>query len=311
MDHMMPGMDGIEAVRRIREIGTEYAKSVPVIALTANAIIENEAMFLQNGFQAFLSKPIDMLRMDAVMRQWVRDKEREKELAGKHESLTLSGTELSGRRPLGPQGAVLAEKWRIEGLDLKEGLERFGGDEESLLDVLRSYARHMPALLDQVRAPTEEGLPDYTVVVHGIKSSSYGICAHAVGKRAEVLERAAKAGDLERVRAETAAFVASAEKLAADISAMLDSLEGPGAERRGPAKPTKPAKNAPDEETLGKLRDACAAYEMDGVDEAMAELESFEYTQGRDLVEWLRERVDAMDFRQIQERLQGRRPWTH
>jgi CheY-like chemotaxis protein len=79
MDHMMPGMDGVEATRIIREeIGTEYARTVPIIALTANAIVGSEDMFLQNGFQAFLSKPIDIMRMDIIINHWVRDKKMEK-----------------------------------------------------------------------------------------------------------------------------------------------------------------------------------------------------------------------------------------
>ncbi|GHV33007.1 hypothetical protein FACS18949_05830 [Clostridia bacterium] len=72
MDHMMPGMDGVEAVRLIREIGTDYAKNVPIIALTANAIAGSEDMFLKNGFQAFIPKPIDVARMDEVISRWVR-----------------------------------------------------------------------------------------------------------------------------------------------------------------------------------------------------------------------------------------------
>lgn len=73
MDHMMPDMDGLEAVRIIREeIGTAYAAAVPIIALTANALVGNEEMFLENGFQAFLPKPIDGLRLDAVLKTWVR-----------------------------------------------------------------------------------------------------------------------------------------------------------------------------------------------------------------------------------------------
>ncbi|MCL1914189.1 MAG: transporter substrate-binding domain-containing protein [Eubacteriaceae bacterium] len=71
MDHMMPGMDGIEAVRRIRELGTEKALSVPIIALTANAIAGNEQMFLSKGFQAFMSKPIDLLQLEAILNEWV------------------------------------------------------------------------------------------------------------------------------------------------------------------------------------------------------------------------------------------------
>jgi len=69
MDQMMPGMDGIEAMQHIRELSTEYAKKIPIIALTANAVVGSEEMFLSKGFQAFLSKPIDIARLDAVLRQ--------------------------------------------------------------------------------------------------------------------------------------------------------------------------------------------------------------------------------------------------
>jgi CheY-like chemotaxis protein len=73
MDHMMPGMDGIEAVRIIRnEIGTGYARTVPIVALTANAIISNEKMFLEYGFQALLPKPIELKKLDAVLSKWVK-----------------------------------------------------------------------------------------------------------------------------------------------------------------------------------------------------------------------------------------------
>jgi signal transduction histidine kinase/CheY-like chemotaxis protein/PAS domain-containing protein len=81
MDHMMPGMDGIEATRIIREeIGTDYAENIPIIALTANAIIGNEKMFLSKGFQAFISKPIDKARLDVVLRRWVRNEAKEKKM---------------------------------------------------------------------------------------------------------------------------------------------------------------------------------------------------------------------------------------
>jgi len=77
MDHMMPEMDGIEATKRIRAIGTKYAQNIPIIALTANAIAGNEQMFLENGFQAFLPKPINIMSLDLTVRRWVRDKSRE------------------------------------------------------------------------------------------------------------------------------------------------------------------------------------------------------------------------------------------
>jgi CheY-like chemotaxis protein len=71
MDHMMPGMDGIEATDGIRRLGTEYAQKLPVIALTANAVHGAKEMFLQHGFRAFISKPIDIMELDSVVRKWV------------------------------------------------------------------------------------------------------------------------------------------------------------------------------------------------------------------------------------------------
>jgi PAS domain S-box-containing protein len=77
MDHMMPGMDGVEATKLIRALGTEYAQNLPVIALTANAISGIEQMFLDNGFNAFLAKPFNVMSLDSVVQRWVRDKSKE------------------------------------------------------------------------------------------------------------------------------------------------------------------------------------------------------------------------------------------
>jgi PAS domain S-box-containing protein len=62
MDHMMPEMDGIEAVQIIRKMG-DGKETLPVIALTANAVSEAKEMFLTSGFNGFLSKPIDAPEM--------------------------------------------------------------------------------------------------------------------------------------------------------------------------------------------------------------------------------------------------------
>ena len=77
MDHMMPGMDGIKTAIAIRDLDSEYAKKIPIIALTANAIQGTDELFYANGFQAFLSKPIDIMQLDSAVQKWVRDKTRE------------------------------------------------------------------------------------------------------------------------------------------------------------------------------------------------------------------------------------------
>ncbi|MDR2663391.1 MAG: response regulator, partial [Treponema sp.] len=71
MDHMMPGMDGLEAVADIRKC--ENGSTVPIIAVTANAISGMREMFLENGFSDYLSKPIDMAKLDKLVAAWIRE----------------------------------------------------------------------------------------------------------------------------------------------------------------------------------------------------------------------------------------------
>ncbi|MDR3200873.1 MAG: response regulator, partial [Spirochaetales bacterium] len=71
MDHMMPDMDGVEAAGLIRAINTEYARSLPIIALTANAIVGMREMFLEKGFNDYLSKPISRSKLDEILIKWI------------------------------------------------------------------------------------------------------------------------------------------------------------------------------------------------------------------------------------------------
>jgi len=70
MDHMMPNLDGMETTRRIREMG--YTGTV--VALTANTLVGSEEMFLQNGFDAFISKPIDIRLLNDILNRFIRDR---------------------------------------------------------------------------------------------------------------------------------------------------------------------------------------------------------------------------------------------
>ncbi len=213
MDHMMPVMDGVEATRIIRETGTEYAETVPIIALTANAVVGSEEMFLNSGFQAFISKPIDIMRLDAILRQWVRDKELEKELSDE----SAEGVYY----PSGPSAGRVSN-FTIPGLDTEKALGRFGGDEAVFIDVLRSYAEGTRTLLSDLGDYLAAGkLSDYAIAVHGIKGASYGICAQRVGKLAESLESAAKAGHGDYIKTRHAGFMSTVKTLLANIEKAL------------------------------------------------------------------------------------------
>jgi signal transduction histidine kinase/FixJ family two-component response regulator len=260
MDHMMPEMDGIEATRIIRrELDTDYAKELPIIALTANAVVGNEKMFLENGFQGFISKPIDIAKLETVLRRFVRDR---------------------GRDEAAQNGAAL---------DYDKALERFAGDEKVLSGVLRTYVGNTSGGLKKLDLFLNDGkLRDYAITVHGLKGASYGICAYDAARAAERLEREAEAGDIEAVKAGHPAFKSMTDALLTEINTLLKKIDA-----------GKPEAYRPDPKLLEELRRACGRYDMDGVDAAMGKLEAFRYTRGGELIARLRELADDMDFEGI------------
>ena len=287
MDHMMPVMDGIEATRQIRKLDSDYAKNVPIIALTANAIVGNEEMFLKNGFQDFISKPIEIARLDIAVCKWIRDKELEKQYGLFYDSEDSTGAEQSGKN------------WRalikgVSGLNIEKGIKRFDGDKNAYLEVLRSYVKNTPPLIMELKKVKKEKLLEYETVVHGIKGSSRSIFAEEIGDMAEALENAAFTGDFDFIIENNSNLAEKTNELISGMNKMLEEFD---------ADNLKEMKEKPDKETLMKLRQACENYDMDGVDEALEELEAFSYESDSELVSWLRENTEQMNFDEIIERL--------
>ena len=115
-----------------------------------------------------------------------------------------------------------------------------------------------------------------------------------IGARAEALELAAKAGNWPLVEAKNNDFIEAVQTLLDSLSALLREISA--------ANPN-PQKAEPAADMLAALRQACQSFDIDEVDRAMKELESYEYESRGDLVEWLRANVNAMGFKQIAERL--------
>jgi len=289
MDYMMPVMDGIEATRQIRKLGSDYAKNIPIIALTANAIVGNEEMFLKNGFQDFISKPIDIARMDVIIRQWVRDKEQEKKYGSFYEAGYDSAAEESNIN-------WNALRKGVPELKVDKGIQRFNGDKGAYLGVLRSYVINTPPLIKSLRGVNKEKLMDYETIVHGIKGSSRSIFAEEVGNIAEALENAAFTGDYDYIIENNENLAEKTKNLISSIEKMLEEFDMDNLKQRA---------EKPDKETLKKLRQACTDYKMNDVDEALDKLESFSYDSEGELVRWLRENAEQMNFEEIVERLSG------
>ena len=201
MDHMMPEMDGIEATHRIRETGYD----LPIVALTANALSGMREMFLAEGFNDFISKPIEMQKLCEAVERWIPTEKRVK----------IKG-----------QVAAVAEEsnMSIAGVNVRRGIFMAGGSEERYLAILRLFCREAGERLPVLEnVPDAGGLTLFATHAHALKSAAANIGANPVSELAAVLERAGKSGDTETIAGHLDEFRYELTKLLADISAALPS----------------------------------------------------------------------------------------
>jgi CheY-like chemotaxis protein/HPt (histidine-containing phosphotransfer) domain-containing protein len=213
MDHKMPEMDGIEATRHIRAMGEgdAYYKSLPIIALTANAVYGTKEMFLENGFNDFLSKPIDTVGLNALLEKWL-PREKRKNPAEELEKPFVSRA----------AGGIA-----IEGVDVVKGISLSGGNLESYLELLAVFQEDGFDKIGEIKTCLETGdLPLFVTHVHGLKSAAAGIGADKLSETAFALEMAGKRKDLSFIEALSPKLLADLESLLAGIGGELSAYRG-------------------------------------------------------------------------------------
>jgi PAS domain S-box-containing protein len=298
MDHMMPGMDGIEAGRIIRnEIGSGYARTVPMIVLTANAIAGNREMFLESGFNDFISKPIDIKRLDLALNQWIRDRQNE-------ETLKDAENQARERAAQAGHGAVSPEemnRWLLDhpvkGIDFSAALSIYGSA-APYIAILRSFVNHTPALLAEMSVYLETSLPDYTIKAHGLKGSCNTICAAGTAALAKDMETAAKEGNLTFIRPRHSALKTEALALTDRIKTLIAEWDA------YQPREVRTQKAGPDREVLARLSASTAEFNSNKTEKILEELEQYQYEQGEDLVQWLREQAESFDYDAMHRRLE-------
>ncbi|MDR0638619.1 MAG: hypothetical protein LBG27_06940 [Spirochaetaceae bacterium] len=184
----------------------------------------------------------------------------------------------------------------IEGIDYGAALSQFGS-EENLAAILKTFVVKIPAMLDTLKKPDTETLPAYMIQVHGIKGSLYGICAKKVGDSAAALEDLSKEGDLAAIKEKTQAFIVQCETLLAGINGWLKANAAVSETGEKELRP------APDTGLLKKIGSAAGRFKTNEIERLVKELNKFQYESGGDLVEWLVEQSENLEYGAIAERL--------
>ncbi|MCM1118199.1 MAG: PocR ligand-binding domain-containing protein [bacterium] len=186
MDHMMPELDGIETTRIIRRFHEDY-NNVPIIALTANVMEEMQSMFLVEGMNDFVAKPIETRLLVDKIKQWLPP-EKVQPIEGREKS--------KGRK----RGQEETKRVVIPHLDMEQALQLLG-NEELYWQVLREYARMIPKKARMLEQHFKaEDWKDYTIEAHALKSSSKQIGAMELSELAAQMEQAGNLMDIEYIR---------------------------------------------------------------------------------------------------------------
>ena len=225
MDHLMPDMDGIVTFHALREMDQEWTHTVPVIALTANAISGARQMYLDEGFIDYLSKPISPTYLESKLIQYLpEDKVRiiEKE---RDEKATVNNLLQKKNMSLGLD--ELSVMPQISEVDIISGL-KYCGDLATYYKALSGFVEKIPDCLDRFKLYQDlRDVEEFTILVHSIKSTSRIIGANQLSRLAELLENAGKSKDEDLISENTPLFISGLsaiyEKL---ISALQAFREG-------------------------------------------------------------------------------------
>jgi signal transduction histidine kinase/CheY-like chemotaxis protein/HPt (histidine-containing phosphotransfer) domain-containing protein len=290
MDHMMPGMDGIETVMRLRKIPN--ADGVPIIALTANAIQGVEEMFKQNGFCDLLVKPIEVQKLTMLLEKWVPQEKRQKcdnylLNAAQHVAKTAA---LAGAldQPSLPRNTAVAAPLKesgsdslleLNGIDTALGIKNAGGTPGFYYKVLNIYHDEGVNLLQKLNnCLKERDIKLWTTYTHGIKSSSANIGAQAVSDAARHLEEAGKAHNWNFIDDNSEAFFASFSAVLDTVKQALGKTENSALNSTTTGDNTEYDVNLPDYklliERLETFSEAADAINNMTMEEVLSELES-------------------------------------
>ena len=224
MDHKMPVMDGVEATERIRELGAidPYFKNLPIIALTANAVSGTREMFLENGFDDFLSKPVDTIKLNEILEKYI-PKNKQIDPADPVAPV-IDDNKTSRKKDLG---------FEIDGLDVAKGILRSGGKIELYLKTLTAFCKDGVAGVKAINNSLKKGdISLYTTHIHGIKSAATFAGAAKLAKTAHILELAGEKEDMTYIEKHTPEFISSLEILISNIQKELGTIEKPKAKAK-------------------------------------------------------------------------------
>lgn len=215
MDHLMPNMDGVEAFHRLRADKQGINYRTPVIILTANAVAGMKQQYLDEGFNGFLSKPVQGPLLEETLRRYLPE-----------ELVTLSEQEQTDdEQDLERRQALqqVVDELQLPDMDLDDALQYSSGTVTDVLENIRGYLTDSVSNRERIEKEYEaENWNDFKIHVHALKSTSRIVGAVHMAYLAEQMEKAAGSEDLSYIMKNYDDLICEHEQLCVSLEHLLD-----------------------------------------------------------------------------------------
>ena len=253
LDHMMPDKDGIETLKEIKELKDTPNDGTPIVCLTANAISGMREMYIEAGFDDYITKPIDPDRLENLLLQYLP----------KGKIAPATGEDYTD------DYLIPDFLFRVDDLDINSGLTHCGSSKSYML-TLKMY---LDSIADNVAALEEfwaaGDIKNTTIRVHALKSTSRVIGALKLGDFAERLEKAGDAEDTETLEKELGKLIKDYQSLGAALEPLRELEEKPEED-------TRPLISEADlKEAYETLAEFCATFDYDSVVNVVESLDNY------------------------------------
>ena len=191
LDHRMPEIDGIRAFHHMEKMEDNINKDVPIVALTANAISGSREMYLKEGFVNYIPKPVNPVKLEEMILYYLPTYK-----------VTRPGDanyEMEQAEPNIIEKEAMTDLLKMRGVDINSAIARCGSPSVAR-DVMKDFRLNIEERASMIEKSAKEGdIKNFTVYVHGLKSSAKAIGAFSLSEKAEYLEKCGVDNDVEKI----------------------------------------------------------------------------------------------------------------
>lgn len=279
LDHRMPGMDGVEAFSKMRQLNDSLNAKTPVVALTANAVLGARQFYIDHGFSDYLSKPVDTVRLEQILLEYIppekikhadpedikdiKDVKTENKITEKSESSASNNINANSDEsaPASPYAA-------IPGIDYNAAVTNCGSEETFVQALQIFYGTLDQKANDIEKFEREKDIKNYTVLVHALKSSARLVGALKLSEDAKYLEACGDKNDIHEIELKTPALLSQYR----NYKKILEKVFG---------KTDEEDMSLPEisidelKEFYSMIKDMAASFDLDNIDQMMEEIKDY------------------------------------